>query len=186
MAKIADWGGFMMAQNCLIPKGPPKFDMVNVPPWKHHIKVLMEKCCCFMQKLTTIQSIYLIIIWFQTVIPCSLSQLLHLLRNHTKSFLVCILQQAKVRNIFLHRLDKFRLLTLITGTNSPCSVCTATLMFTLWYLHAKWNFHYLLSCQNFSPKICLVRTYWRIKSFIQELLHWGTFRRARAAACTSN
>jgi hypothetical protein len=24
----------MMAQNCLIPKGPPKFDTVNVPPCK--------------------------------------------------------------------------------------------------------------------------------------------------------
>lgn len=24
----------MMAQNCLIPKGPPKFDTVNVPPYK--------------------------------------------------------------------------------------------------------------------------------------------------------
>lgn len=33
-AKMADWGGLMMAQNCLIPKGPPRFETVNVPPCK--------------------------------------------------------------------------------------------------------------------------------------------------------
>jgi hypothetical protein len=33
-ARMPDWGGLMMAQNCLIPKGPPKFDTVNVPPCK--------------------------------------------------------------------------------------------------------------------------------------------------------
>lgn len=31
---MPDWGGLIMAQNCLIPKGPPKFDTVNVPPCK--------------------------------------------------------------------------------------------------------------------------------------------------------
>lgn len=33
-ARMPAWGGLMMAQNCLIPKGPPKFDTVNVPPCK--------------------------------------------------------------------------------------------------------------------------------------------------------
>lgn len=31
-ARMAAWGGFTTAQNCLIPKGPPKLDTVNVPP----------------------------------------------------------------------------------------------------------------------------------------------------------
>lgn len=33
-ARMPDWGGLMMAQNCLMPKGPPKFDTVKVPPYK--------------------------------------------------------------------------------------------------------------------------------------------------------
>ena len=33
-ARMAAWGGFTTAQNCLIPKGPPKLDTVNVPPWE--------------------------------------------------------------------------------------------------------------------------------------------------------
>lgn len=31
-ARMADCGGLMIAQNCLMPKGPPKLLMVNVPP----------------------------------------------------------------------------------------------------------------------------------------------------------
>ena len=31
-ARMAACGGLMMAQNCLIPKGPPRLEIVNVPP----------------------------------------------------------------------------------------------------------------------------------------------------------
>jgi hypothetical protein len=31
-ARMPDWGGLTMAQNCLTPNGPPKLDTVNVPP----------------------------------------------------------------------------------------------------------------------------------------------------------
>lgn len=48
IAKIADCGGFTMAQNCLIPKGPPKFDTVKVPP----CKTLHPNC----QRKNTIES----------------------------------------------------------------------------------------------------------------------------------
>lgn len=33
-ARIPDCGGLMIAQNCLMPKGPPRLDTVNVPPCK--------------------------------------------------------------------------------------------------------------------------------------------------------
>lgn len=35
-ARMPDWGGLMIAQNCLMPKGPPKLETVNVPPWKRN------------------------------------------------------------------------------------------------------------------------------------------------------
>jgi len=44
----------------------------------------------------------------------------------------------------------------------------------------------LWSNQIISQYQWTITTYWRIKSFIHELLHWGTFRRAKAAACISN
>lgn len=31
-ARMHDWGGLTMAQNCLTPNGPPKFETVKVPP----------------------------------------------------------------------------------------------------------------------------------------------------------
>lgn len=33
-ARMPDWGGLTIARNCSTPKGPPKFDMVNVPPYQ--------------------------------------------------------------------------------------------------------------------------------------------------------
>lgn len=36
-ARMPAWGGLMMAQNCLMPKGPPKFDTVNVPPCEEYM-----------------------------------------------------------------------------------------------------------------------------------------------------
>lgn len=41
-AKIPDWGGLIMAQNCLMPNGPPKLDTVNVPPYKKCAQVLIS------------------------------------------------------------------------------------------------------------------------------------------------
>lgn len=40
-ARMPDCGGLIMAQNCLIPNGPPKLDTVKVPPYKR-IKLLSK------------------------------------------------------------------------------------------------------------------------------------------------
>jgi hypothetical protein len=77
-------------------------------------------------------------------------------------------------------------LTLITGTNKPWSVCTAMLMFTLWYLHEIYRLNASHPKQKNEPPILQIHlstSYWRIKSSIQELLHSGTLQRASAAAC---
>lgn len=48
--------------------------------------------------------------------------------------------------------------------------------------------HHVLTNENEAPILIdlLSISYWRIKSFIQELLHAGTLRRANAAACILN
>lgn len=40
-ARMPDCGGLIMAQNCLIPNGPPKLDTVKVPPYKR-IKLVIK------------------------------------------------------------------------------------------------------------------------------------------------
>jgi hypothetical protein len=60
-------------------------------------------------------------------------------------------------------------------------------MFTLLYLHEKYIRHMTFLANVIEVLgVMPLETYWRIKSFIQELLHWGTFRRAKAAACTEH
>lgn len=49
-AKIPACGGFMMAQNCLMPNGPPKLDTVNVPPC---IKKSTRQSLCEYHKATS-------------------------------------------------------------------------------------------------------------------------------------
>ena len=89
-AKMPDWGGFIMAQNCLIPKGPPKFDTVKVPPCKakHNIHIEFTSKT---NKTTENHYSYLVIFWFQAIVFGFLGQVLYLIGNLGQTFLVCVL-----------------------------------------------------------------------------------------------
>ena len=94
-AKIPAWGGLIMAQNCLMPNGPPKFDTVNVPPCKESILVQISLNNHLAQQYSiTITKTFqhLIIFRFKAVIFCFLGQILNFISNFRQAFLISILQ----------------------------------------------------------------------------------------------
>lgn len=147
-ARMPDWGGLMMAQNCLIPNGPPKLETVNVPPCKvnhptsinHHEVIIHGPIKSIHTELRLPRNLGVSSCFLWLLRPIVWPLLLSL-KGLSCQHPADITNTSSSKNLYIEPKATTVLsinrawLTLTTGTKSPWSVCTATLTFTLWYLH---------------------------------------------------